>query len=213
MTRRQPSTIDGACAPRVASGVAPSESVVVEMLIERLAPTVYRVAHALTGSTVQAGAVVREVLLRALRERLPVPEGRRLGTALYRYAVNAALARRSDREAPSANGPAGDTSWRTSLPRFGADGHRDGTDVLVDWSAQPDAVLLAGARRVVRETLDRLPDAERAALVLADAEGLSIADIAEILGWPDETVRCRVHQARMVVRERVSQRLASDHAA
>ena len=45
--------------------------------------------------------------------------------------------------------------------------------------------------------LERLPDRERAAIVLRDIEGLSTREVAAALGVEEGTVRCQVSMARL----------------
>ena len=57
---------------------------------------------------------------------------------------------------------------------------------------------LAEKRRFVAEALKRLPEKERAAVVLRDIEGLSTREVAGILSGSSEvTVRSQVSSARM----------------
>jgi RNA polymerase sigma-70 factor (ECF subfamily) len=51
-------------------------------------------------------------------------------------------------------------------------------------------------RRVVARAIDQLPDGARETLVLREVEGLSYAEIAEVLGIPKGTVMSRLHYAR-----------------
>ena len=55
-------------------------------------------------------------------------------------------------------------------------------------------------RRLVREAIDALPDAARAAVVLRDVEGLSYAEIAGTLGIPKGTVMSRIHHGRKLLK-------------
>jgi RNA polymerase sigma-70 factor (ECF subfamily) len=48
----------------------------------------------------------------------------------------------------------------------------------------------------VRATLDALTPEHRAVLVLRDVDGLSEAEVAEVLGVPAGTVKSRLHRAR-----------------
>jgi RNA polymerase sigma-70 factor (ECF subfamily) len=50
------------------------------------------------------------------------------------------------------------------------------------------------------DALARLPDRQRLAVVLFDAEGYAHAEIADILGIPVGTVRSDVHRARHSLR-------------
>jgi DNA-directed RNA polymerase specialized sigma24 family protein len=175
----------------------------VTMLVDHHADSLYRVAHALTGSVVHTDAVMRDVLLRALQHALPSPDPDALRLVLYRLTVDAARGKRPTRiGADELDGP-----------RFAADGHRIEEGVRWDWSALAEADVAAVAQGVIRDTVRELPDALAVALVLADGERLSPAEIAEVTGVPIPVAGARVHQARMILRERINRRLARVAAA
>jgi RNA polymerase sigma-70 factor, ECF subfamily len=52
----------------------------------------------------------------------------------------------------------------------------------------------------IQAALDRLPEEFRAAVVLADIEGLSYDEVAGALRCPVGTVRSRLHRARQMLR-------------
>ncbi|HEX2521027.1 MAG TPA: RNA polymerase sigma factor [Terriglobia bacterium] len=65
-----------------------------------------------------------------------------------------------------------------------------------------DAELtLAEKRRLVADALKRLPEKERAAVVLRDIEGLSTREVASILGSSEVTVRSQVSSARLKIKK------------
>lgn len=55
----------------------------------------------------------------------------------------------------------------------------------------------------VRKALLSLPEGSRAVVLLADVEGFSYAEIAEILGIPAGTVVSRLHRARKALEKRL----------
>jgi RNA polymerase sigma-70 factor (ECF subfamily) len=55
--------------------------------------------------------------------------------------------------------------------------------------------------RAIAAAADTLPDEQRAALVLAEMHGLSIAEIAEALMIPENTAKTRLFRAREKMRE------------
>lgn len=64
----------------------------------------------------------------------------------------------------------------------------------------PEEAASRRAREVaIREVLAGLSDKKRAVFVLADLEGMSSPEIAEVLGVPDATVRTRLFHARREV--------------
>jgi RNA polymerase sigma-70 factor (ECF subfamily) len=54
--------------------------------------------------------------------------------------------------------------------------------------------------RAIAEAAESLPDDQRAALVLAEMHGLSIVEIAEALGVPENTAKTRLFRAREKMR-------------
>jgi RNA polymerase sigma-70 factor, ECF subfamily len=63
------------------------------------------------------------------------------------------------------------------------------------------------ARRELRTSIaraaDELPDDQRAAFVLAEFHDLTMAEIAEVLGVPEATVKTRLHRARAKLQQRL----------
>lgn len=68
-------------------------------------------------------------------------------------------------------------------------------------------------RDVLASALDELPPHYRAAIVLRDVEGLSIAEVAEALGIAVGTAKTRAHRARLLLRKRLSMFMASASAS
>ena len=56
-----------------------------------------------------------------------------------------------------------------------------------------------------------LSDDMRAAFVLADVHGFTMAEIADALGIPENTAKTRVHRARQHMRERLAPMRREDH--
>ena len=71
-------------------------------------------------------------------------------------------------------------------------------------NSSPDPAALAQNKElceIVVESLGRLDDAQRAVVVLRDIEGMSYAEIAEVLEIELGTVRSRLSRARGKLRE------------
>ena len=70
--------------------------------------------------------------------------------------------------------------------------------------ATPEALVVGQAfDTVVSEALAALPARFRQAVMLVDADGLSYAEAAEVLGVPVGTVMSRLHRARARMRQRL----------
>ena len=86
------------------------------------------------------------------------------------------------------------------LPLFDERGHR----LEVASPAQKDGIeeLLDAEQlhRVVRETIDELPDRYRLVLLLRDIDGYSTRESASILGIKESAARTRLHRARTALK-------------
>lgn len=82
------------------------------------------------------------------------------------------------------------------------------TEPLMEAASTGDSPERDTERALLRTRLDaalrELPERQRVAVVLFDAEGYSHADIARILGIPEGTVRSDVFHARRSLRQRLS---------
>jgi RNA polymerase sigma-70 factor (ECF subfamily) len=60
---------------------------------------------------------------------------------------------------------------------------------------------------MLQQALQRLPDRERAALVLRELEGLETEEVARLLGVSGVTVRTQVASARKKLKEWIAERM------
>lgn len=106
-------------------------------------------------------------------------------------------------------GAARPSTWLLTIAtRLALDARRkkrmDQTDEGADLpsAATPESAL---ERRQLGQAIERavaaLPDDQRAALVLDEFHGLSIAEIAAVLGAPENTIKTRLFRARERMRE------------
>ncbi len=70
---------------------------------------------------------------------------------------------------------------------------------LRDLDTPENSLYREEMERVVRETLDRLPEDLRVALTLREFEGMSYEDIANVMDCPVGTVRSRIFRAREAI--------------
>jgi RNA polymerase sigma-70 factor (ECF subfamily) len=59
-------------------------------------------------------------------------------------------------------------------------------------------------KRVLYDALTELPEKERAAIVLRDLEGMTTAEVAELLGSAEATVRSQISVARLKIRKAIA---------
>lgn len=136
---------------------------------------------------------LQDAFMSAFKAMATFEGGSRLGTWLHRIAVNAALMRlRASRRRPAC-------SMEELMPRFDNTGHHE--TPIATWDAPgEDGMERAQTRQLVRECIERLPEAFREIIVMRDVEGLDTAATAEALGMTEAAVKTRLHRARQALR-------------
>ncbi|HEX6940265.1 MAG TPA: sigma-70 family RNA polymerase sigma factor [Longimicrobiales bacterium] len=149
-------------------------------LVRRHMRRAFSIAYRILEHREDAEDVVQEAFLTAFERFDTFERGRRFGPWLYRIVVNRALNFRRAR------------SVRRTEP-IPADAPAD--------SALPDgAAERAELARRLRAAAAALPERQRTIVQLSELEGFTSAEIAEILGVSDGTVRWHLHRARQALR-------------
>ena len=145
---------------------------------------VFALAVRLTGSVEDAKDVTQETFLRLHRKIAQIDSGRGVGPWLYTVTVNACRDIGRERQ-------------RSRLVPM-----EDGAPVAVAGAGSDPEGLYADRQREeqLRNVLLRLPEKERAALLLREMEGLSTEEVARVLGSSEATVRSQVCNARIKLR-------------
>jgi len=168
----------------------------VEEFVSRYAGLVYRVALRITGTAVDAEEVTWDVIQTVWEKIAGFRGDAALSSWIYRIAANAAYGRIRGRKAPTV--ALEDALHRHDAPASGVANSRDWSASCDDPSAQ------AELRAVLEDGIAELPVDYRTVLVLRDVEGLSNAEVADILGVSLAAVKSRVHRARLALRERLA---------
>jgi RNA polymerase sigma-70 factor (ECF subfamily) len=72
----------------------------------------------------------------------------------------------------------------------------------------PERIMAQGEIRVVLEqAIDELPDSFRAVFVARLVEGMTVEETADLFGLKAETVKTRLHRARLLLRESLDKQL------
>jgi len=176
-------TVGEAILPAIASDTADP----FERLVQEHQQMVLRVAYRLLGRLEDAQDAAQEVFLRLLRHRHRV--GPDLKAWLYRVTVNVCNDYHRRRKV---------------VVQMEAREQR----LDLDPAPNPERVLaLEERKRLVMEGLTKLPERERAAIVLRDIEGLSTAEVAAILGVEEVTVRSQASSGRLKLAKYVRSRV------
>lgn len=156
-------------------------------LYERHRPPVFRFAYRMLNSAALAEEVTHDCFLGLIREPSRFdPTRAALRTYLFAAARNLALKhlrRYADHESYD--------EAAASLP-----------DVLEDGPLQ--TVLRAEAAGAVRRAVVALPEAQREVIVLFEYEGLSLAEVAAVVGADTGAVKSRLHRARQRLRRELA---------
>jgi RNA polymerase sigma-70 factor, ECF subfamily len=154
----------------------------------------YGGALRLTRNPSDAEDLLQETFLRAYRGFASFKEGTNLRAWLYRILTNAFINiyRKRQRE-PQTVSDSDVEEWYL-YDKLGAEGAEASAEAQV-LDSLPD--------EDVQEALASLPDQFRLAVLLADVEGFSYKEIAEILNVPIGTVMSRLHRGRRALERRL----------
>lgn len=160
-------------------------------LVRRYQRQVYALAYRLVGDCSEAEDIAQEAFLRCYRSLTRFRTEQPLGPWLYRIATNVALdrLRRRGREV-----------------LIGAD---EPATARPDWASNPDMQAPGPDEQALRREKQRrlaaaiadLPPEYRVPVVLFHLHGLSVAEVALVIGVPPTVVKNRLYRARKMLRQ------------
>lgn len=164
-----------------------------EELIRRYQDRIYTVAYSYVHDADEALDITQDTFLRMIEGLPRFREQANLYTWLYRIVVNRCIdrGRKKNRQPPP-----------TSIQDLEPDRAAELTETRA--SLCPEAALEAQElREEIQKAIGAVPEIYRMPVILADVQGLSMAEIAQILRCPVATVRTRLHRGRTVIRQRL----------
>ncbi len=179
---------------QVIARVRAGEAWCFEILMRRHNRRVFRAVRAILKRDDEAEDVMQDAYVRAYEHLAEFRQDAAFSTWLTRIAVNEALARlRRERR------------FQPSEPSL-----EEPATMTVDAQHSPEQLANARELRVVLErAIDALPDDFRAVFMLRAVEQMTGVETAECLGIPEDTVKTRLHRARLRLQEIVAGSLNS----
>jgi RNA polymerase sigma-70 factor (ECF subfamily) len=177
-----------------------------ERALEILQDAVFGFGMKVCGNPADAEDTAQETLLRLARSLRNFPNTRALSVWLYKVAKSQCLmGRRKSKFAPEHM-----LSLDELMPPHGHDG--DGEPK--SWAITPEEALLeAEFRARLEKAIHALPKNYRLVLILRDMEGLDTCEVAEVMEVSEDTIKMRLHRARVLVRNELNDYLRGKRGA
>jgi RNA polymerase sigma-70 factor (ECF subfamily) len=160
-------------------------------------PSLYSAALRMTRNRADAEDLVQETYLRAYRGFEGFEEGTNLKAWLYRILTNTYInSYRAKKRRPDET-ELDDVEDLYLYHRIG------GLEAAMAGRSAEDELLERFSEAEVKEAVEELPENFRMAVLLADVEGFSYKEIADILDIPIGTVMSRLHRGRKALQKRL----------
>lgn len=155
---------------------------------------VYRLALSITRNDKDAEDTMQNTFFKVLKNLKYFRNKSRLSTWIYKIAYNEALMNLRKRKSRFRLSNALESSRDTQT-----------SGLFVNWAKLPDEVLV---NEELKERLDNsikhMPIQYRLALLLDEVEGLPLKDSAKILGLKLNSLKTRLHRARMIIKSDIT---------
>jgi RNA polymerase sigma-70 factor, ECF subfamily len=174
-----------------------------DRFIDHFRPKIFQYSWLMCRDREDAEEVAQEALLKVFENLDQLHEPQRVRAWVFRIAKNACLMKRRK----SVFAPSRELSLDEFMPAADGSGEERRLQIA-DWSNLPeDEVLRSELRHVLHEAIGDLRETYRPVLLLRDVEELSTQETAQILDISEDTVKQRLHRARLAVRKKLDEYL------
>jgi RNA polymerase sigma-70 factor, ECF subfamily len=167
-------------------------------IVNRYGDKIYRTALRITRNPSDAEDVLQEVFITLIEKLYTFCRKSKFSTWLYRVTANVSnIHYKTEEKYRSAVSLEEYVSYDGDVALKGIE--------IKDWSNRSDEVLLSKeAMEMIERVLNELPVPYRIVVQLRDVEGFRNHEVAEILGLSIKSVATRVHRARLILRDKLS---------
>lgn len=180
-----------------------------DRFVEHFRTKIFHYSWLMCGHREDAEEVAQETLLKVFESFDQLREPERVRPWMFRIAKNACLMKRRK----SVFAPDRELSLEQFLP---IGDESDGTVriEIADWSRLPeDELSRAEMQQALHRAISELPESYRAVVLLRDLEELSTQETAQIMDISEDTVKQRLHRARLALRHALDQYLRAPRDA
>jgi len=168
-----------------------------EGIVQRYEGRIFNFVLRMCGQVQDAEDVMQETFLSAFRSLHEFREKAKLKNWLFRIASRACIKKRRKKKFE----PHKEIPLESLLAQKGS----RGKDEIPDWSSDPaDDLLRSELKQVIEDAIRSLPPKYRLVFNLRDFNGFDTEETAEILGITTQSVKTRLHRARLYLRAKIS---------
>jgi len=168
-----------------------------EAIVDRYENRIFNFGLKMCGQFQDAEDITQDTFLNAFRYLGSFREETKLKNWLFTIAATACIRKRRKKKC--------EPDRELSLESFMNNNGTFETYDIPDWSDDPsDKVLQAEMKAVISDSIKTLPHKYKLVFNLRDIEGFNTKETADILGISIESVKTRLHRARLALRKKIS---------
>ena len=168
-----------------------------EKIVGRYEDRIFTFGLKMCGHLQDAEDIAQETFLNAFRYLKDFRGETKLKNWLFMIATRACIRKRRKKKC--------EPDHEISLDSFIHEDGSDGKYEIPDWSDDPsDNVMRAELKKIIDVAIQTLPHKYRLVFNLREIEGFNTKETAEILEISTQSVKTRLHRARLFMREEIS---------
>ena len=176
-----------------------------EKIVGRYEDRIFTFGLKMCGHLQDAEDIAQETFLNAFRYLKDFRGETKLKNWLFMIAARACIRKRRKKKC--------EPDYEISLDSFIHEDGSDGKYEIPDWSDDPsDNVMRAELKKIIDAAIQTLPHKYRLVFNLREIEGFSTKETAEILEISTQSVKTRLHRARLFMREEISKQYMEGRA-